>query len=86
MLCGGVAVEDIDDYNRVEAMFSYMNNHYSELNSDGESFEKWDIIIDHDRAYTADKFHGIPGTQSQSVLFSPCLRLLKQKEILLSSP
>ena len=72
--------EDIDDYNRVEAMFLYFNNHRSEVNSDGEGFTKWDINANSVNAYTADYFSGVPGYQCQTVLFQPCLGLLKGKQ------
>ena len=38
LLCGGVCIEDVDDYNRVDCMFSYLNNARSELNTNGGYF------------------------------------------------
>ena len=78
LLCGGVTIEDIDDYNRVEAMFSYLNNAMNGVNSDGEGFRKWGILANGETPYDADSCSGTKGGQSQTVLFKPCLGLLKQ--------
>ena len=82
LLCRGVAIEDIDDYNRVEAMFSYLNNVNSVVNSDGEAFSKWGIRTNSVNAYTANSFSGIKGGKSQTVLFKQCIGLLKQMKFI----
>ena len=63
-------------------MFSYLNNAKSEVNSDGEGFAKWDIISNSKNLYSENSFSGIKGRQSQTVLFKPCLGLLKQIKII----
>ena len=83
VLCGGQVVEDIDNYNRIHQMFSVLTAEDSLKNVDAEAFgEPWDIRKNKKSAYDADSFPGIPGNQSQTVLFKPCSGLLNQPKMI----
>ena len=83
VLCGGQVVEDIDNYNRIHQMFSVLTAEDSLKNVDAEAFgEQWDIRKNKQSAYDADSFPGIPGNQSQTVLFKPCSGLLNQPKMI----
>ena len=83
VLCNGQIIEDIDDYNRVEAMFSNLTAKDANLNVDAEGFGKiWDRLDHQTTPYTVDTFPGINGLQSQTVLFKPLSGLLNQTKFL----
>ena len=83
VLCGGQVVEDIDNYNRVHQMFSFLTAEDSSKNVDAEAFgAQWDIKDNRKSAYDAGSFPGIPGNQSQTVLFKPLSGLLNQPKYL----
>ena len=83
VLCGGQVVEDIDNYNRVHQMFSFLTAEDSSKNVDAEAFGKqWDIRDNKKSAYDDASFPGIPGNQSQTVLFKPLSGLLNQPKYL----
>ena len=63
-------------------MFSYLNNARSEINSDGEGVEQFDINDNAINPYDENSSSGIKGGQSQTCLFNPCLGLLKQMKCL----
>ena len=80
ILCGGTIVEDISDYNRVAEMFTTLISKDSKINIDAEAFGfdpfsyKTSIV---DNTATGP-FPGIPGGQSQTILFTPLSGLLSQ--------
>ena len=83
VLCGGQVVEDIDNYNRVHQMFSFLTAEDSSKNVDAEAFGmQWDIRDNKKSAYDDASFPGIPGNQSQTVLFKPLSGLLNQPKYL----
>jgi hypothetical protein len=83
VLCNGQIVEDIDNYNRVEAMFSCLTSSDSITNIDAEGFgQRWNREEDYRAAYNTDTYRGIYGGQSQTVLFKPLSGLLNQSKYL----
>ena len=57
VLCGGQVVEDIDNYNRVHQMFSFLTAEDSSKNVDAEAFGmQWDIRDNKKSAYDAASF------------------------------
>ena len=83
ILCANQVVEDIDNYNRIHQMFSFLTAEDSSKNVDAEAFgEQWDIRKNKKSAYDAASFPGIPGNQSQTVLFKPCSGLLNQPKMI----
>ena len=83
VLCNGQIVEDIDNYNRVEAMFSCLSSSDSVTNIDAEGFgQRWNREADYNVPYNADTYRGIYGGQSQTVLFKPLSGLLNQSKYL----
>jgi hypothetical protein len=83
VLCNGQIVEDIDNYNRVEAMFSCLTSADSVTNIDAEGFgQRWIRERDYQTPYDNDTYRGLPGGQSQTVLFKPLSGLLNQPKYL----
>jgi hypothetical protein len=83
VLCNGQIVEDIDNYNRVEAMFSCLTSEDSLKNIDAEGFGgRWIREEDYRVGYNLDTYRGIYGGQSQTVLFKPLSGLLNQPKYL----
>ena len=83
VLCNGQLVEDIDNYNRVEAMFSCLSSSDSIANIDAEGFgQRWSRKSNYETAYTLDTYRGILHGQSQTVLFKPLSGLLNQPKYL----
>ena len=77
VLCGGQVVGDIDKYNRARQMFSYLTADDSSNKDDTEAFgAQWQIKDNRKTAYNENTFPGIPGNQSQTVLFKPLSGLL----------
>ncbi len=86
LICGGQTVEDIDFYNRTHEMMHTLTSTASRQNDFCEAFgNELTILEDYTTSpnlNTADLFHGIPGTQSITVLFKPILGLLNQNKFL----
>ena len=83
VLCNGQIVEDIDNYNRVEAMFSCFASEDSLKNVDAEGFgQRWDRRYATETGYDQHTLFGIYGGQSQTVLFKPLSGLLNQPKYL----
>ena len=86
ILCGGTIVEDISDYNRVAEMFTTLISKYSKVNIDAEGFGFDPFSYKTSTAYdsinasaqTVFNFPGLPGGQSQTILFTPLSGLLSQ--------
>ena len=80
ILCGGTIVEDISDFARTQEMFSVLMSKGSRVNVDCEGFglEHFNYKTLQDIA----SFPGIPGGESQTVMFTPLSGLLSQPKYL----
>ena len=86
ILCGGTIVEDISDYNRVAEMFTTLISKDSKVNIDAEGFGFDPFSYKTSTAYdsinasaqSVSNFPGLPGGQSQTILFTPLSGLLSQ--------
>ena len=83
LICGGQTVEDIDFYNRTHEMMHTSTSTASRKNDFCEAFGNELTILENyttPNVNTANLYRGIPGGQSQTVLFKPLLGLLNQNK------
>ena len=78
ILVGNTLIEDIDDYNRLHEMMTYMMATDSRENIEAEGFgnPKWDVFSNLDSTYHADNvdkvhFPGIACNSKYTVRFKP---------------
>ena len=80
ILSSGTIIEDISEFNRCQELFTILINKNSKVNIDAEGFglPAWDYTT----AETIANFPGIPGGQSQTVVFTPLSGILSQSKFL----
>ena len=79
ILVAGQLVEDIDQYNRIHEMMSFLVAHDSNQNDAAEAFG---IIHDKHVLYNMGNWQGIQPGQSLPVLFTPLSGLLRQNKMI----
>ena len=80
ILCGGVIIEDISEFNRTQELFTTVINKNSKVNIDAEGFGL--TPFDYTTAETVANFPGIVGGQSQTITFTPLSGILSQPKYL----
>ena len=80
ILCGGVIIEDISEFNRTQELFTTLINKNSKVNIDAEGFGL--SPFDYTTAETIANFPGIAGGQSQTITFTPLSGILSQPKYL----
>ena len=80
ILSGGTIIEDISEFNRCQELFTILINKNSKVNIDAEGFglSAWDYTT----AENIANFPGIPGGQTQTVIFTPLSGILSQSKYL----
>ncbi len=79
ILVAGQLVEDIDQYNRIHEMFSFLVAEDSNMNDAAEAFG---IVHNKHAAVNRANFQGIKAGQSLTVLFKPLSGLLNQDKMI----
>ena len=79
VLANGAVIEDIDDYNRIHEMFKIFGASDTIINDEAEAFGQQ---YDKSTVMDVNNISGIKQGQSQTVLFKPCLGLIKQPKML----